>query len=535
MRALSKRTLGWLLIALSGASTAGPAFGQQVEADGQVRVRTERLPFELGTFRPTQPSDLLLIYPELLGDLVQTRLPAVPGLSELADLFARAQVADRREPVQYLDLAARALVRGRIGGPVWGQLGLDTGLISYFVTQDGSERVSDVTGDGLPIDVHARETWFIGETFVELQPDQNGVVLVRCGKIAVDEGWGAIYRTYALGCEGDVQLRYRPDPIPLGFRLFAGLPSGRFNDELKNSPLLSFETTIQIGRPVELGLLGTVFFDQADALAPILAVGLNRSLVECPSCFGDLSIDQTPFFSVTDTQGVVGWLGTRLRWFAGTRASLTVLGILGVGRSNVGSTLTWRRNPGQLVPAFVVTPQQTQVNLLSGLGRVEGEVWWGAFRTGMFGLFATGDGDTGRDGTYGGFVSLAPVLPLTSIFLQGATAPLQQAPSLQTLAPFGAGLGSAGLELDFVDAEFGLGATGALFFAPVPAPVVLRETLEDPPREHFLGGEVDLRARWSPVDALDVTAEGGVFLPGPFFAGVDGAWQLVVGVRGRVR
>lgn len=526
-----------LAVGLVAWTAAGPASGQgagedelSVEAFADaLEAGAGRGPADSGLPGNTAGSGLLRVRAEgVAADLIQARPTRFADLGVLfAPDFALGEDA-RSDRTTALELSAQAGVRGHLGGPVWGRLGVDTGLLS-FVALDlgGLDRQVEVLGDGRPIGTHASQTAFLGETYVDLQPDRNGVVRVRAGKLFADVGWGAIFTAYAFGVDADLNLRYLPRPAALRVRTFALLPDGRFTNDLKRSPLFGVELGWDPIPRFGVDLLGALWIDGDDGLAPVLSIGLNRSLVECPSCFGvppALLLPEQALFLVDRTRGVLGWVGARARGKLSERAELRGFVLVGLGES---------RMDYRLELSSAEADGRATLGLLSVYAQLEAEAEAGPFDLSLFGLFASGDGDLGRgSGRFGGFATLAPLVPFTALFLAGTTAPLQQAPSLQTLSPFGAGLGAGGLRVAGYAGPWGAEVTGALFATPVAAPEPFRAERPQVASEHFVGGELDLSLFAGITRDLFAAADGAVFFPGPFFRDMPRSWQVVVSIGG---
>jgi hypothetical protein len=450
-----------------------------------------------------------------------------------------AEVAGASVPSISYQLSLQLAILGRPIDVLGLRLGLDTGLL-------------DVSKDGLRIDFREGtkawgETGALGETWAELQLGAQGTVLLRAGKLRPRLGGGAVFDAYAFGVYADVDLRLAPAGPPWFFRAHAVLPDGTFTARAKTSPLFSVQVGYEPRRGLELRLLGMLFVDQADLTAPIFADAYSRGVLEAARTFlaerprldvqvqrcgpaGGLPLSDclTSLYNLgllgfeLESRGLLGWSGLEVEWNVGTRARFRGLGLMGLGHIVVqtapdGGFAALLRDAGaNVLPEGGTLAQQLSpdgaLSVLAGFGLIEAEVWpLEELAIEAFVLAETGDsGLQGASDTYNGFLSLAPLLPYTSLFFGGAVLTNLATPVVVSASPDGAGLFGAGLGLAWWPADrLRLAGTAAVLNA-------LSRSELSPNR--YMGLELDARVSLWLLDALlSVEADAAIFLPGPFF------------------
>jgi RNA polymerase sigma-70 factor (ECF subfamily) len=432
-----------LAAALLGVGFTGrsaPAFALEAEAFGRARAFYDRLPDAFSATRLTRE-------PEDVSDGASDRLSG--------QLFAVGRAWG--QPVDGLVL----------------QLGLDTGLLD--VSSDG------VFGDGRDLGTHAAETLFLGETFVDVEPFRDGRLVMRAGKLRPRFGRGAIFDAYAFGLRLDLDLRYATQPSPWRFELWGGVPGGRFDDQLKRSPLVHGRVTFEPLSGLEIAAVGAVLVDGDDALQPAVARALIRQSSDTWDAAGDVAdfvFDEvaTLLESEVSTRGFVGWGGLELG-FRRRGWSLELTGLVSAGSvepelaadaaaaalSDTLAALNRRAalqisDPDARRRRFAsngVAVSRLQQTLTSGLDGAPRGVFGGLVLAEgtapllrdleLQGFFIWSSGEDGLafadpDDGLSAFVTVTPLLPLTDIFFSGSTAPSQQTPSFASVAPEGSGV-----------------------------------------------------------------------------------------------
>jgi hypothetical protein len=527
--------------------------------------------------RPRSPPRVGLICATVSAFMVSAVSPRFAGAVE-AEVFGRARAFyDRlpdafaatrltREPVDTPGASERLSAQLFAAGRIWGQpvpglvlqLGLDTGLID--VSGDG------VFGDGRELDRHAAETLFLGETFVDVQPLEDGSFLLRAGKLRPRFGRGAIFDAYAFGARADWDLRLTDRGPPLRFELWGGVPSARFDDTLKQSPLLHARVTVEPVTALELAGLGAVLFDNDDALQTRAASAFVRragSVWDGASEVADVVFDDiaTLLEEDTGTRGTVGWAGVELGWHRrGWSVELTALLSFGRFTTTIDDAAAAERLDALNVrldrlAAFIPDPgdrarrirqnrvavEQLSNQLSSAVDGVDRSLFGGfvlletnAPLTSWLdahGFFIWASGEDGLefanpDDGLGGYVGIAPLLPLTDIFFSGSTAPSQQTPTFASVAPEGSGVLGFGLGPRMLLGPVELDAVAAVLWSDVPPP--------DRPGDRFFGIEANLGATVFLGRNFHLFAEGAVFATGDYFGGAPAAVQVFGGFGGEI-
>ncbi|MCK6549678.1 hypothetical protein L6R52_27830 [Myxococcota bacterium] len=433
------------------------------------------------------------------------------------------------------------------------ELGIDTGLVELGA--DGA------LADGRPLADRAKETWFLGETYTSVELGASGEILVRAGKLRTRIARGAIFDSYALGVDADVDLGLSDGESPWRFALRALLPDATFTGAGKSSPLFEAEAA-WAEHGSELRLVGALFVDGDDGLAPVLADAHFRGrlhqaarAVEAAGP-GSLAARRLQAFARraslgydagliafdATTSGVAGWTGalgklvaapvtmrgTLLLGFGAIDARITPTAATTGAITQLVDTYVTRPQLRELVRAQILAPGPEQITLSSLFAELSADVALSpTWSVDAFGLYASGDDgfalerdDGARRDTYRAFVSLAPLMSQTLIFFGGGVASALASPVASSIAPDGAGVvaGGAGLELD-VSGIVRARASAAAFASMVESVGT---------RSRSLGTELDLTIDADAADFLVVSAMGGVLFPGQYFGDLPVGYQLIV-------
>lgn len=425
-----------------------------------------------------------------------------------------ARVDDRPTGRQQ-ELAYQLQVVARIAGRPADWLGLEVGIDSGVLSFGRGGTLAD----GLPIGARLTETLLLGETFAELQLGEAGLFQLRAGKLIAEVGDGVLLHGYALGVELDVDPSYADPEISTFGRLRILLPDATFTASGKKSPLMELEVGQRLGDDATVALFGALFFDGGDDLGPVIrralfqgALGRNCALLR--RRFQLANIDCSGEGVDVDTNGVLGWAGARVRWRS-ERAELRGTVMLGLGTIDATITL-----PGEMARAF-----NGNITMTSGLGSVEGS--WrpiDALTVTGFGVAATGDGGLealASRASYSGFLALTPRLPLTMIFFGGGLSTTLQSLTVSSVSPGGSGLLATGIGVEATPWGEGLslGLSGAVMAATHPSTT-----------GSLYGGEIDAEVVGRVLDELELFAQGGVFLPGGYYADRRAGVQVIMGV-----
>lgn len=478
----------------------------------------------------------------LKADLVQSHrfflqyLPQALDASAVRHPWVTSQEGLHRREYQ---LHLRARLKGRPLDSLGLRLGLDTGLLS--LSSEGA-RI-----DGRDIDRAIIETGLLGETHAEWQLGTAGFVMVRMGKLRPEVAGGAIYDAYALGVMVDVDLSYLDAPPDIFMRAHLLLPDASFTARLKRSPLLNFEAGWTGQGRSKVVLMGAAFFDNDGALEPLFADAIARdSLLRVASALdartqaiaqprlrtqaqalrdevvqglvgrynaGDRIVQQT-------TSGTAGWLGImgafeQGPWLMRGRALLGLGLISSDGRAtdDVQSFLqdSLARLPNQGQGVIDVLDSQGDVPLLSYFLSLDADLkLTDDVRAQAFGLLVSGDDRLSLDSqdSYSAFVSIAPLLPYTSIFFRGAAATRLSSPTTASLAPDAAGVIGGGLGLSAWFAALRLRVVAAALGSQVRSAFA---------EGQFYGAEVNLGLSGALGRYFVLSGDVALFVPGSYF------------------
>jgi hypothetical protein len=433
----------------------------------------------------------------------------------LPDAVAFAQPARLRSTITSTggsrQLAYQFVVVGRLAGrPLpWLslELGLDSGLIGLGK--------GGVTLDGGSFGARLKETGMLGETFAEVQLGEEGVVMIRAGKLLLDVGGGAVLSGYALGLELDVDASYAAPDWPWFARARALLPDATFTSRGKQSPLLELELGRHLGDAQQgrLAVFGALFMDGGDELAEFLQSATPQAPAACLASV--LAAETLPcklLAGAAEVSGTLGWAGLHGRWRDGTLDARGMV-VLGVG----GIHAAWLGRLGRA--------REVDFGVTSLLASLEGHVTVATpLKVGGFLLVATGDDrassvEEARD--YTSFIGLAPRLPLTSIFFGGGLATTLQSATVAAVSPDGSGIVSAGL--DVAVAPWGPGTAEAVLQGAVMS--ATRASASG----SLYGVEVGLRVEAYPSEDVQVFASGAVLVPGAYYGNAALAGQVYLG------
>jgi hypothetical protein len=499
-----------------------PAQAWEVEVIGSGRV-----------FRQSLPEDLLY---------AQLRLPSLTTTvsADRTALQAHGLVELRHRPWDALGI----------------RLGLDTGLLELDLT-DGQ-----LLADGRPLQDRLPETLFLGETSLDWQLGETGVVELRIGKLRPRIGGGAILDAYAFGISADADLRLLPDEWPLEARAYALIPDTTFTSAGKNIPLFALQVGLHLLESLVIRAHSALYLDQGDGLAPILGdayargrlgaarAGLDRLVAQFPPRLqpaaraqgeatlreaGELYNAGVLGYDVA-TSGSLGYLGLEARY---QTQSLTVEGLFlwshGTVDANIAPNAAYR---AYLAERFARIPRleeqllarqtdQGAVSLDGLFARLTTSLALpGALTARSFLLYLSGDqgllSDDPTDRRYDAFVALAPLITPTSIFFNGGLAGSVASPTVVSPAPDGAGVWAVGLGLSQRPLEsLEWSVVGAALWSAVPAANGGR----------YYGTELNLGAEFWVAAPWALTVDLGLFAAGDYFGDRPLGYQLIAGAQ----
>lgn len=442
-------------------------------------------------------------------------------------------------------------VRTRASDLVGFELSLDSGLIE--VSTDG------VFADGQRISDRAKETFFLGETVLDLQFGATGVLELRAGKIRPRIGDGAIFDAYAFGLTADWDQSLVDHDNPWRFRLHALLPDATFTSQSKQSPLFAAEIGYAFAPHSEVRFFGAAFLDSEDGLTPVLADAVFRGRLQGArnAVIAAFPVDRPLLKSIisdaisegyrqrvigydVESHGTLGWLGLTTR---ARDEELEVSGalILGLGKIEMNSSpnqgvktaveriKSMTPRVGEVVEPILAVDSASEVTLLSYFADASmayhftPELAGDAFAVVMSGDSGLSERPADPSDKYSSFVALAPLLPFTAIFFRGGVATSLASPVVASVAPDGAGLvgGGGGVTLspiDVLNARISLAALGAL----VPS----KST-----GSGFYGIEADAEIDLQVLDFLALSTQGAIFRPGKYFGDLPVGYQVIGAVH----
>lgn len=454
-------------------------------------------------------------------------------------------------------LSAFGRLRGRPVPRLGLQLGLDSGLLE--LDADGPYPSAEVVG------ALARESLLLGATHLEAELGSDGEVLVRVGKLLGPIASPAIFDAYALGAVIDVDPSFGDPDAAWRVHLSAVLPDPSFTARGKDSPLFAAELGWVFGRAGALHLVGALFVDGGDGLAPLLAEAAYRARLTAIAV--DVNRRRLPAElkrAITDwlvesgggglgfdvsTRGRVGWLGLRgdargpgwsLRGTAlvQTGRIATVLRANALLDARLAALEDRFPRAGREVRGRIPDQIDVAIRSLAWFGELVAELEPSeTLRLGGFLVLSSGDsGFSGADPEARSvddrsFLSLAPNLGHTRLFFDGGVGATLTAPTAASLSPDGSGLVALGAvarwapheRVDLEAVLAGFGALGGASFEDQLAGVEARFTP--------YGLELDLGARWRPAELLELRLDAAVLAPGRYYGPeVPLAWQLLSGI-----
>lgn len=444
-------------------------------------------------------------------------------------------------------------VRGRPIDALGLQLSLDTGLIEL-----GKNGVS---ADGRELGARFKETLFLGETGLDLQFGETGVVELRAGVIRPNVGAGAIFDAYAFGATIDVDPSLIDPEHPWRYRVHALFPDATFTSRYKQSPLLAAEVGYAFAPEIELRLFGAIFVDAENGLEPILADALFRGRVFGAADRGerlDLGpiarrlVDQRIRARIREanelynagligydleSSGYAAWTGLTGKLRSGELELRGAL-IFGFGQvdttmsANEGLELYVRARFIEQVQAQLLSEELKQVSLVSYFANVDVRyALTETYAVDAFAIVMSGDAGLSEDparaeDTYSSFIGLAPLLPFTSLFFRGGIAGSLASPVVASVAPDGAGLiaGGLGAELHPLDAMW-VRVAGAAMFSTI-------ESRASGSNAYGLEGDaaIELQA----TEFFTFSLQGAIFRPGAYFGDLPLSFQLIAGVHAQL-
>ena len=381
-------------------------------------------------------------------------------------------------------------LEGRLHPQVGLRIGLDTGLVEL-----GSQGARI---DGRDFEDGLKQTLWLGQMWLDLQFGSRGGVRWLTGKLRPSIGGSAVFDQYGFGSVLDIDFGLLGRLTnPWRARLTAILPDGRFTEVAKRSPLFAAEVGYDAQGVWSARLHQIVLVDTEGLLRPLVADRIRAEWINN----GEAAPGQ---FRIA-TNAWVSWTGlTAQVRSSGVRARLRAF--FDIGRLQYRPVVL--RNPRRGPPP--PEPTAGSLDLVSFFASADAQ--WPVAPELRFDAFVMAIGgepseSLGDDDGYRGFVSLAPFLPFTSIFFNGATAGQVASDTVDSLAPDGRGLLAAGVGARWAATHrVALETRVAAMFSAAPA---------DGGR--FIGFEANGEVWWVLDPSLALRVSAGFLVPGAYF------------------
>jgi hypothetical protein len=413
---------------------------------------------------------------------------------------------------------------------------LDSGIIELPWIYPQNPPRDYLTSNGIPIADYARETLFIRELALEAFPLSDDALSMKFGKYLSSIGRDFIYNDFTFGAVAELDL-LEEHKIPLQASLELITSDGTFTSYGKKSPILSAEIAYPFSKKERVGLFFAYFHDGDNLLGEILRPmageyvntsfvpevknpkardkAVNKNLQKdydtlLSECGGNLA----NCLEIEDTADIF-WAG--LDFYKKYRDfSFSCVAMVNFGSATVNPYV---QSNGKQYSLFGNTPQEVAAasnkNLLAFMTDLE--VTWEfvkGYSISAFFLYLSGDGDFEKiDGnSIGTFISVMPYITRTDIFFNGGMNESASARVMSTSGINGHGALVPGLQFDLRPHKtVGIRAIGA---------VLLADAIDESyaySKSKFYGWELDLQAKWSPLDFMDVRLEFDYLGTGAFF------------------
>ncbi len=440
----------------------------------------------------------------------------------------------------------------RFSPPLSLNLGIDTGLLELADEMDVFRIDAREPGEAV------KHSFLLGETYLEYQMGNYGLVELRAGKLRPRIGAGAIFDAYALGAQIDVDLSLHPNLPPLHGRIHALWPDASISDRGKSSPLFHLSLGYRFNRRNQVHLLLATLIDGDSSMAPILENAISGgTLATLTQEIKDLAErNPTPLnlrrarnsyqalrntFSdgfpdlQSTTEGQLWWAGITAELEA-FDFQLELVGLLGFGELELITepTESLREDLSAISDAFLPGLGQTVLNRRRGTIQLSSYLFQSILRyfvgpqVSLEAFLLTMSGDQGLGGnnrqpSYDAFVSLAPLLDHTSIFVNGGLASSLASPIASSMAPDGHGLFSGGLTIEvFWTPE--LRTRGRIAAMQALVPSVLNQA-------SFYGFETNLLVDYAWGEHMVFFLDGALFSPGDYFGDLPPGFQTILGLQ----
>lgn len=409
-----------------------------------------------------------------------------------------------------------------------------------------------------------QDSLLLGETYIEAQLGEAGVLQIRAGKLLTTVGHRALFSSYALGVSLDWDPSFADRDAALRLHASALLVDPSITATGKTNPLFTAEIGWAFDSDFVVWLTSSVFVDTDGGFAPVLAdatyrrritdfsaaLGVQERSFNIPSRSTLLErYDLGAYGYDLQTSGVMTWTGARIE-LVRDRFAIDVAVLVQAGEvearvspnAALGEAIDAFKGVNRGVDALVRThlsdPSEHIRNLsvfteATGVYQITD-----ALLAGLFVLYVSGDDglieidartETVLDHS---FVSLAPRLIHTSIFFGGGASSTLTFPSVTSVAPDGGGLIALGARAEVRPWDaVGVEAIVAWFHSAGGRTFIdTTGTLEDGGGSY--GTEIDLVVHARIAPWLSVFADSGLFLPGRYYGpDVPLAYQVLTSAK----
>lgn len=378
-----------------------------------------------------------------------------------------------------------------------------------------------ITSNGRSLGDEIDATLLIREAYADYAFGRAGFASVRVGRKRVSVADGFVYDDYASGAELALDVGAIGPPLSVTLSVFQ--PTRDWPRSVRGiSPFLAARVDWLPSLFEHAGLFVATHRDRTGSVAELF----RGALVERLATYLAQASSSTDYIAANHR--LAGVLGARLESDA-TMAWVGTSGrIVPWGGQRIGWTAALLR--GSIDHVATANPDLPPIaqdvrlagRLLSASWNTDlgDRIGLGAFFLHLSGgTFPVGPPSQAVNGSYGGFLGIAPFITATNLFFGGGLS--ESFAARQSSAPGvnGRGVTAPGLSVSFDPADaVGLELKAAYLTAPVSGPSGGR----------VYGTEVDAGLSWSPWDGVVLGAELDVLWPGDFYAGSRTVYKTIV-------
>jgi hypothetical protein len=380
---------------------------------------------------------------------------------------------------------------------------------------------SRITSNGRRLEDEIDATLLIREAYAAYSFGRAGFATVRVGRKRVSVADGFVYDDYASGAELALDVGAIGPPLAVTVSVFQ--PTRDWPRSVRGiSPFLAVRADWLPSLFEHAGIFVAAHRDRTGSVAELF----RGALVERLAAYLAQASSSTDYIAANhrlagvlgarlESDATMAWVGTsgRIVPWRGQRIGWTA----GLLRGSIDHVTT--ANP-DLPPIAEDVKLDGRLFQASWDGDLGDRIGLGAFFLHVSGgTFPVGPPTQSVNGSYGGFLGIAPFITATNLFFGGGLS--ESFAARQSTAPGvnGRGVDAPGLSVSFDPTDaVGLGLKAAYLTAPVKGPSGGR----------VYGTEVDASLSWSPRDGIVVGAELDVLWPGDFYAGGRTVYKTIV-------